>query len=81
MITPKPLPASETKMGSYYFEKSMVVFFEPGNARSPGETVIRLYEDPNKIKRFVENSIRSLKKHNWGAYKVMYLNLVDELGK
>ncbi len=68
-------------MSSDYFDKSVVPFFEPGNEESLAETVIRRYQDPSKRKRLVENSIKSLKKHNWSTYKEIYLNLVDELDK
>lgn len=79
MIMRKPVVASKTKTSSYYFDESMVVFFDPGNEHSLAEAVIRLCEDSNKRKRLVENSIKFLRKHNWAAYKKAYLNLVEQL--
>lgn len=78
MIMRKPVIASKTKMSSYYFDESMVAFFEPGNEESLAEAVIRLYKEPKKRKQLVTNSAGFLKKYNWLYYKQIYLDLVDK---
>lgn len=74
-----PIVISRTLVSQYYYDDSMVMFFEPGNPNDLARAVIELYSNPDKIKELVRNEGKFNKKHNWEHYKKIYHGVIDNL--
>jgi glycosyltransferase involved in cell wall biosynthesis len=74
-----PLLISRTRASEYYYDSSMVKYFEPESPDELAKGVIDLYRDPNKRREMVRNGRRFAEKHNWQRYKEEYYRIVDEL--
>ena len=74
-----PLVVSRTKIETYYFDDSMVKFFESENERDLADSILLLKNDKQLSERLVSNAARYVKQNNWEVKKNEYLNLVDSL--
>lgn len=74
-----PVVISRTKASEYYFDDSMVTFFEPGNHEDLARAVIELYKNPRKRLDLVNNANKFNSIHNWNKYKKIYYDILDEL--
>ncbi len=64
-----PAIVSRTESDSYYFDDSMVIFFEPGNEDELADSIIRLYQDQNLRHRLSERALTLFNKINWQVEK------------
>lgn len=76
-----PIIASKTKIDEYYFDDSLILFFEPENHNDLGRCILELHENPEKRKAMVGHGRQFVAKNNWGIKKLEYLELVDRLTK
>jgi glycosyltransferase involved in cell wall biosynthesis len=76
-----PIIASRTKIDEFYFDDSMIMFFEPENHQDLGKCMLDLYKNPEKGKWLVNNANEFIKTNNWGIKKKTYFNLVNRLIK
>lgn len=74
-----PIVISRTKGSNYYYNDSMVMFFEPDNHEDLARAVLELYKSPQKRAELIKNSIKFIKIHNWEYYKKAYFNVVDSI--
>ena len=74
-----PLIISRRKASQYYFDDSMVMFFEADNHEDLARAVINLYKNPKKRAQLVNNTKRFNATHNWDRYKRIYYDIVDSL--
>lgn len=74
-----PIIASKTEIDQYYFDDSMITFFEPENHEDLARRIVELHRNPQKAKSMVENAKRFVAENNWGLKKPIYLDLVDSL--
>ena len=74
-----PIVASKTKVDQYYFDDSMITFFEPENHEDLARCIIELYRNPQKAKSMVENAKRFVAENNWQSKKQLYFDLVDSI--
>ncbi len=74
-----PIVISRTRAHDFYYDNSMVKFFEPCNSEALAAAVIDLYENAEERARLVENASAFLRKHGWNKSKEVYSKIVDGL--
>jgi len=79
MATGVPVIASKTKIDEYYFDDSMVMFFEPENPLDLARCILELYRDGDKRKSLVKNGYEFIEKNYWETKSQVYLDRVKEL--
>ena len=74
-----PVVASNTKIDRYYFDDSVVHFFESGNPEALAEAVVDVLRNQTLRDRLVTNGLDYAARNSWQARKADYLALVDNL--
>jgi glycosyltransferase involved in cell wall biosynthesis/peptidoglycan/xylan/chitin deacetylase (PgdA/CDA1 family) len=74
-----PVIASKTKIDAYYFDDSMVMFFEPEDPVDLARCILELYRDADKRKSLVKNGFEFIERNNWETKNQVYLDTVKEL--
>jgi len=74
-----PVVASATKIDQYYFDDSVVRFFESGNEDALAEAMYEVLRNDSLRREMVERAHAYARKHSWDNYKQEYLNLVDSI--
>lgn len=74
-----PIVASKTKIDEYYFNDSMIMFFEPGNHEDLAKSILKLYLNSEKQKSMIESGKAFVQKNTWEIKKLIYLKIVKNL--
>jgi glycosyltransferase involved in cell wall biosynthesis len=74
-----PVIVSSTKVDRYYFNDSVVRFFEPGNPDALAHEMLLLLRDVELRKRLAGQAAQYAAAHCWENRKAEYLSLVDSL--
>lgn len=74
-----PVVASSTRIDRYYFDDSVLRFFESGNQEDLAVALLELARDPARRARLVANGREYAARHSWESRKQDYLRLVDSL--
>lgn len=76
-----PIVISRTKAHNYYFDDTMVKFFNPEDEYDLAQAIIYLSADEDEKKRLVNNAQTFMKENNWGKTKEIYFQIIDDLIK
>ena len=79
MSTGIPVVVSRTKIDQYYFDDSVVRFFESGNITELVIAVIETLTSPERRERLITNAAVYSSRHSWEQRKSHYLKIVDDL--
>jgi len=71
-----PVIAPRLRIIQYYFDETMIKYFEPENVEDLARCIVELYENPEERKILVENANEFIEKHNWKTQEKEYLNLI-----
>lgn len=74
-----PIVISRTAGHSFYYDDSMVTFFDPCNSTDLAAAVIELYQDKERRKEQVQRSKEFLRIYSWENAKKEYLRIVNQL--
>jgi glycosyltransferase involved in cell wall biosynthesis len=74
-----PVIVSSTAIDRYYFNNSVVRFFEANNEKSLAEAMLQLIQHPEQRQELVQNAREFIKDYTWEKNKGVYLDLVDKL--
>lgn len=74
-----PIIISRTRIDQYYFNDSLVRFFEPENVDDLAETMLDMAVNPAKRERLVMHARAFAQMNCWGVKKSVYTALVDQL--
>jgi len=74
-----PVIVSRTEIDSYYFDGSLVKFFESENEADLAESILLLYRNQGLRKQLASNAANYAQKNSWQSKKLQYLHLVDSL--
>ncbi len=74
-----PIVASKTKIDQYYFDDSMIMFFEPENYEDLAKCIIGLYHDPEKRLDLMACGKKFVETNNWESKKYIYLKIINNL--
>lgn len=74
-----PMLIAATKIDRYYFNDSIVTFFEPEDENDLAEKILMLADNSSHIKNQVEHALEYIKLNNWDVKKEEYLGLLTKL--
>jgi glycosyltransferase involved in cell wall biosynthesis len=74
-----PVVVSNTKIDKYYFDDSVVRFFESGNHDTLAVAMLEMLRDEPRRREMAACALAYADRHSWESRKVDYLALVDSL--
>jgi glycosyltransferase involved in cell wall biosynthesis len=74
-----PVVVSSTKIDRFYFDDSVVRFFESGNVNGLAAAMLDVLRDAELRQRMTTNAAAYARRHSWELRKTDYLKLIDEL--
>ncbi len=74
-----PVVVSSTKVDRYYFDDTVVRFFESGNTDALAEAMLEMLTNQDKRQAFIERASVYAKRNSWDNRRLDYLQLVDSL--
>jgi glycosyltransferase involved in cell wall biosynthesis len=74
-----PVIVSSTKVDRYYFNDSIVRFFEPGNPDALAREMVALLRDDELRRRMTAEAFKYAATHCWENRRNDYLCMVDSL--
>jgi len=74
-----PVIASKTKIHAYYYDDSIIQYYENDDETQLAQAIRLLKNDSRLRDQLVANARLYVQKNNWDARKQEYLKLVDSL--
>lgn len=74
-----PVVVSNTKIDKYYFDNSVVKFFNSGDEEDLAESILAIIKDKKLRNRLTDNALKYAEANSWNVKKQIYLDLVDSL--
>jgi len=74
-----PVISSRTETIEFYFDETMIRFFEPGNHTELAEQIVDLYNDQQARRLLVSNARTFNREFAWEDHKTVYYDLIDSL--
>lgn len=74
-----PVIACRTKIHAYYYDDSVIQYYEDDNEKELAEQMLRLKNDPVLRARLVASAEIYVRNNTWNARKHEYLELIDSL--
>ncbi len=74
-----PVLMSATKIDRYYFNDSVVRFFEPDNVEALSAAMLEMIRNRSLRESLAANALKFVEDFSWAKKKQEYLNLVDRL--
>jgi glycosyltransferase involved in cell wall biosynthesis len=74
-----PVVASSTRIDRYYFDDTVVRFFESGNPDDMASAMLDVLQNPDLRRDMVGRALDYARRDNWEGPKHDYLRLVDHL--
>lgn len=81
MAASLPVIASKTTIDQYYFDDSMIYFFESENHEDMARCIIELYNNSEKRQSLIKHGKQFIATNNWEIKKQKYLEIVDYLAE
>jgi glycosyltransferase involved in cell wall biosynthesis len=74
-----PVIMSSTRIDRYYFDDTLVRFFESDNVHDLAFAIVFLANNPNERKAMADKALEFVKPYSWDAKRSDYFKLVDEM--
>lgn len=74
-----PVVASKTKIHAYYYDESIIQYYDNDDEFQLAEQILRLRNNPELRRSLAMNAKKYLEENSWDARKHEYLQLVDSL--
>jgi glycosyltransferase involved in cell wall biosynthesis len=74
-----PTVVSSTRIDRFYFDDSVVRFFESGNVDALSDAMLETIRDRQRRRRMAANGLDYVTRNNWDSRRPAYLDLVDLL--
>jgi glycosyltransferase involved in cell wall biosynthesis len=74
-----PVIASKTKIHAYYYDDSVIQYYENDDEAGLASAILRLRNDVRLRERLVANAKKYVRENNWDYCKQEYLQMVDLL--
>lgn len=71
-----PVVASRTKIDEYYFDESMVSYFEPENPSDMADRIRQIYTNPAAARKKTEKALDFVSRNNWNTKKGIYGDII-----
>jgi glycosyltransferase involved in cell wall biosynthesis len=72
-----PVIAPRLSIIKYYFDETMIKYFEPENVDDLGKCITDLYKNPNERISLVKNANVFFEKYSWKKQEKEYLRLLQ----
>jgi len=72
-----PVVVSQTRVDTFYFDPTVVRFFESGNDQGMADAMLEVIEDKALRHALITNAYKYVARHSWDRRKGDYLDLVD----
>lgn len=72
-----PTIVSSTKIDRFYFDDTVVQFFESGNVEALAKAMLGFIRDRDLGRRISAAALDYVTRNDWDSYRANYLNLVD----
>jgi len=73
-----PAVVSRIKTVEYYFDETMVKFYEADNVEDLARCIFELYLHPDERSKLVNNADKFNEIYNWNKHKKMYFQLINK---
>lgn len=74
-----PVAVSRTKIDSFYYDDTVVRFFESGDSRALADAILDLAGDKQTRDSLAAAGLAYVDRHGWDAKRHLYFNLIDRL--
>jgi glycosyltransferase involved in cell wall biosynthesis len=74
-----PVVVPNTAIDTYYFNQSVVKFFQANDETSLADAMLEMVRNPQERQELVRNAHEFIKGYTWDKNRSIYLNLVDSL--
>jgi glycosyltransferase involved in cell wall biosynthesis/peptidoglycan/xylan/chitin deacetylase (PgdA/CDA1 family) len=74
-----PALVSRTKIDTFYFDETVVRFFQSGDSRAMADAIVEIFETPALRSSLVAKGFEYVDQNSWDRKKQDYLKLVDTL--
>jgi len=74
-----PLVVSRTRIHQYYYDDSLVTYYDGDDADRLAAGILQLRNNPELRAQQVARALQYVETHNWEIEKLQYLSLVDSL--
>jgi len=74
-----PVVISSTKIDRFYFDDSVVRFFESGNVEALAAALLEMIRNPDQRRAMAARASQYALRNSWDTRKADYLNLVDSI--
>lgn len=74
-----PVIVPNTAIDSYYFNDSLVKFFQANNEKCLAEAMLQMVKNPDERQALVRNAHEFIKGYTWDKNQGVYFDLVDSL--
>ena len=74
-----PVIASKTKIHAYYYDESIIQYYDNDDEFQLAEQILRLRNHPELRQSLAANAMKYLEENTWDARKHEYLQLIDSL--
>jgi len=74
-----PVVASSTKIDRYYFDESVLRFFESGNVQALAKAILEVLADAGLREKLIASGLAYAQQNGWEVHRARYLSLVDAL--
>ena len=74
-----PMVVSSTKIDRYYFNDSVVRFFESGNSEALADAIIEVLQNDPLRRRMIADALKYAEENSWQRCQSVYFDLVDAL--
>jgi len=72
-----PVVASRTKIDTFYFDDTLIAFFESGNHDELAEKILEVLGDANRRQSLITNGLAYVNQNNWNRKKQEYFDILD----
>jgi glycosyltransferase involved in cell wall biosynthesis len=74
-----PVIACRTRIHAYYYDDSIIQYYENDDEKELAEQILRLKNDPALRARLAANAEIYVRSNTWDARKHEYLELIDSI--
>jgi glycosyltransferase involved in cell wall biosynthesis len=74
-----PIIVSKTKVDQYYFNDTIVKYFEPENEEDLADAILFLLKNPEAGNALAQNALKFVVQNNWAVKKQIYFDIINSL--
>ena len=74
-----PVVVSNTKVDRFYFDDSVVRFFESGDSNALAQKMLELLRNPDLRREMIARALEYAARNSWQRRKADYLEIVDSI--